>query len=195
MSINATLVDSAINFATKVNSSEFFVGILGGIIAGLLVPWLVIMFRYMSGLVLIFRKEANIAGVYDCEYYIPWKPDGENVIYERIVLFKLGKHYYGFLINNSDDPRYRKLEKPGLRLKGEVFIYRNFIGWWIHPYTGDNTHGAFNIEIDVGGKVHQGKWNGESTTYNKILEGRWIWKRTGVHYSVFKLIKNRFFGY
>gem|GEM_PF-5317996 len=59
----------------------------------------------------------------------------------------------------------------------------------------DNTYGAFNIRIDLGGKLHEGQWNGESSTYNRILEGRWIWrKNTKLKYGMFRLIFHMLLG-
>lgn len=175
--------------------ADLVLGVICGLLAGIILPWLVTIIRYLFGQVIIFRKETNLTGVYDCEYHIPWKPESENIIYERIFIFKVGKKYYGYLINNNEDSKYRRLKRPGLRLQGELFVLRYFIGWWSHPLPDDNTHGAFNIRIDLNGKDHEGQWNGESNTYGCILEGRWVWKKNiSVRYGVIKLIFNRIFG-
>ena len=175
--------------------TNLVIGIFAGVFAGILLPWLSMFLRYVFGRVLVFRRITNLTGVYDCEYHIPWKPKGDNIIYERIFIFRTGKKYYGFLINNTDDERYRNLPKPGLRLQGELFVERYFIGWWSHPLPDDNTYGAFNLRIDLGGKLHEGQWNGESSTYNRILEGRWVWKKnTQAKYGIMKLMWHLMLG-
>jgi hypothetical protein len=170
-------------------------GVIASFLAGILLPSIINFFRYTFGRVLVIRKETDITGVYDCEYHIHWKPEGQNIIYERIYIFRIGNKFYGYVINNSEDQRFRCLPKPGLRVKGELFIQRYFIGWWSHPLPDDNTYGAFNLRIDIGGKCHEGQWNGESDTYNRILEGRWVWKKNRtVKYGMLKLLTQRIFG-
>lgn len=175
--------------------SDLIIGVFGGLLAGVLLPWIGTLVRYALGRVLVFRKETNLAGIYDCKYYIPWKAEGDNIIYERIFIFKTGKKYYGYLINNNEDTKYRRLQRPGLRLQGELFVQRYFIGWWSHPLPNDNAHGAFNIRIGLNGQHHEGQWSGESNTYDQILQGRWVWeKNRSIRYGMMKLIWHRLFG-
>lgn len=176
-------------------ASNLLIGIVASFLAGILLPSIVNILRYALGKMLGSKKQTDVSGVYDCEYHIHWKPEGSNIIYERIFVFRIGKKFYGYLINNPDDTKYRKLPRPGRRLQGELFVERYFIGWWSHPLPDDNTYGAFNIRIDLGGQMHEGQWNGESNTYNRILEGRWIWwKNPTVKYGMIKLLYQRLFG-
>lgn len=179
---------------TSPTITNLVIGIIAGVLAGILLPWLGMLMRYAFGRVLVFKKETNLTGVYDCEYLIPWKPEGDNLIFERIFIFQIGKKYYGYLINNNENEKFRSLTRPGLRLQGEFFVQRYFIGWWSHPLPDDNTFGAFNIKIDLGGKMHKGQWNGESNTHGRILEGRWIWTKVPVKYGMIKLIWHRLTG-
>jgi len=175
--------------------STLTVGIIASFIAGILLPTLIKGVHYSLGRLLGARKPTNISGVYDCEYHIPWKPEGSNIIYERILILKVGRKFYGYLINNLGDERYRRLSRPGKRLEGELFFEQYFIGSWSHPLPEDNTAGAFNMKIDLSGKTHNGQWNGESSTYKRILEGRWIWRKNSqVRYGVRMLIKEMYFG-
>ena len=175
--------------------STLTIGIMGSFIAGILLPSIIKSFHYTLGRLLGSRKSTDVSGVYDCEYHIPWKPEGSNIILERIFIFRIGKRFYGYLINNPSDDMFRRLPKPGKRLEGELFVQRYFIGWWSHPMPDDNTYGAFNIRLDPGGKKHEGQWNGESSTYNRVLEGRWIFKKNSdVKYGMAKLIFQRLMG-
>jgi hypothetical protein len=174
--------------------STLTIGIAGSFIAGILLPTLIKAIYYFLGRILGARKPTDISGVYDCEYHIPWKPEGSNIIFERILILKIGRKFYGYLINNPDDSQYRRLENPGRRLVGELFVEQFFIGSWSHPLPDDRTAGAFNMKIDLSGRVHTGQWNGESSTYKRILEGRWIWrKNTSVRYGAIRLVKEMIF--
>ena len=183
------------------SSSAIILGIVSSVIAALIVGLLKlsnnIFFQYFINRMLWIKRCTDLTGVYDCEYYIHWKPEGQNIIFERIFLFRaFGDRYYGYLINNPENDRYRKLPNPGLRLQGELFMNRYLIGWWKHPLPDDNTCGAFNICINLdGGQSHEGQWNGESSTYHRIKEGRWVWKKnSNAHYGVCKLLSEVYRG-
>jgi hypothetical protein len=174
---------------------NIFLGVIASYIAAATIKWSITWSRYIVSIVLGKTKSTDLTGVYDCEYHISWKPENENIIFERIFLFKFGKNYRGYIIGNSSDSRFRKIEKPALRLEGQLFSEQFLIGWWVHPLPDDNTRGGFNMKIDLSGKRHVGQWNGESSTYNKILEGRWVWKKVpGLRYSVVKLLWQRLKG-
>jgi hypothetical protein len=171
---------------------NIILGAIASYIVVITTPWFINSFRYIISLALGKPKSSDLTGVYDCEYYIHWKPEGENVIFERVFIFKFGKHYRGFIINNDSKPNYRKVAKPALRLQGELFSERFLIGWWVDPTEGDNTRGGFNMKIDLAGRQHIGQWSGESTTYNKVLDGRWVWKKVpGFQYGLVTLLKQR----
>lgn len=158
-------------------------------------PWFINAYRYIVSSILGKPKSTDLTGIYDCEYYISWKPEGENIIFERIFIFKLGKYYRGYIINKEADPKFRRIVKPALRLEGELFSEQFLIGYWVHPLPDDNTRGGFNMKVDLSGQRHAGQWNGESSTYNKILEGRWVWKKVpDFQYSVITLLKQRLLG-
>jgi hypothetical protein len=174
---------------------NILLGVIASYIAGITSPWFVSALRYALSRVFGEAKATDITGVYDCEYKVPWKKEGENIILERIFVYKFGKKYRGYIINNRDDNNFRRVSKPTLRLEGELFVDHYLIGWWVHPLPNDNTRGAFNMKINIDGKQHVGQWNGESSTYQKILEGRWIWKRVlNYNYGISKMISQRLFG-
>lgn len=177
------------------NTLNIVLGVIASVIAGIMLPTTIRAFEYFVSKLFGRAKHAGLGGTYDCEYHVHWKPEGENVIFERIFIFRFGRKYYGYIINNLSDSRYRKLDKPGLRLQGELFVDRYLIGWWSHPLPGDNSRGAFNIKIDLSGQVHEGQWNGESSTYRRILEGRWIWrKQPSVRYGLSRLVVELILG-
>lgn len=150
------------------------IGFSGSFLAGIFASGIGKTIKFLFGRAFQFKKH-TLPGIYDCEYHIPWKPEGDNVVYERIIIFRVGIHYYGFLINNPDSEKYWSLERPGFRLKGEI-LEHYFIGSWADPRPQRCSVGSFNMKIDLEGN-HEGQWNGESKSYNKILEGRWIWKK------------------
>ncbi|MDL2328335.1 hypothetical protein LJC71_01085 [Desulfosarcina sp. OttesenSCG-928-A07] len=169
-------------------ATSLIVGAIGSFVAGLLLPVIITLCRGIIGKILVIRKPVSINGVYDCKYYIPWKPYGQHVIYERIFIFQFGKKCYGYIINNTKDDSFRKLERPGIRLVGNIFLERYFIGWWSHPMPDDHTYGSFNMQIDPGGQKLEGFWTGESGAYHRVLGGGWVWEKQNIWYTIFHLI-------
>lgn len=170
-----------------------FVGIVGSV-AGYFLPILFKMGRTVIRKFILLKKPVRLNGIYDCKYYIPWKPYGRHVICERIFVFQFGKKWYGFIINKPKDDTFRKLKRPGFRLVGEIFLERYFIGWWNHPMSDDHTYGSFNIQIDPNGQKLEGYWTGESGMYHKILGGAWIWEKQDIRYTILHLIYFRILG-
>ena len=175
------------------------IGILGSLIA---VPlWRIIqaIFATLFSKVLILQNAPSRAGVYDCDYYIPWKP-GKPPIRERIYLTRLGtlssNSYRGFVINHfSEEFRSPKKGKPQLRVVGEFYNERSFVGYWHHPLENRREVGSFNLEDARQDGCLRGEWSGKSGTYNRVLSGSWVWTRVeNEKYGLLDLYKERYLG-
>ena len=185
-------------FNYQVDDVRLLTGVLIGVTVKTVASSLNFIFSWTFGRMFSFRKTTIFSGVYDCEYIIPWKPPEKDRRYERILLIHVGSSYLGYLINHPNPPtdkEYRTIDKPVLRLKGELYEERYFIGEWVHPYERGRHHGAFNLMIDEDGERHCGEWNGKSSDFNKILSGRWVWTLADDQsYGIVKFLWERFFG-
>ncbi len=173
------------------------IGILGSVIA---VPiWRVIQigFATIFSKVLILQNAISRTGVYDCDYYIPWKPE-DPPIKERIFLTRLGaleaNAYRGFVIE-CEDEKFRSPDggKPQLRAVGKFYGDRSFVGHWYHPLQNRREVGSFNLEdVKQDGSL-RGEWTGRSNTYSRVLSGTWVWTKVeDANYGLFDLYKDRY---
>jgi len=186
-------------FGTQTWIFPLFIGILGSVIAVPLIRLIQALFATLFSKVLILQDAPLRTGVYDCDYYIPWKPQ-DPPIRERIFLTRLGavsaNSYRGFVISHSD-PSFRSPAKgrPQLRVVGKFYNERSFVGHWLHPLPNRREVGSFNLEdVRQDGSL-RGEWAGKSGTYNRVLSGTWVWTRLeDEKYGLIRLYKESYFG-
>lgn len=176
-----------------------FIGILGSMIAVPALRLAQISLTAFFSKALILQNSTTRAGIYNCVYYIPWKPD-KPPIKERIFLTRIGTHksnsYRGFVVK-SDDNEFRNPDKgkPQLRIVGTFFNEHSFVGYWYHPLPNKREIGSFNLEDSKSDGNLLGEWSGKSGTYKKILSGVWVWEKVNdSKYNTLSLYKDRFFG-
>jgi hypothetical protein len=158
-----------------------WLALLGAYIVNLLTQPTIDLFGRAYQRITRIQWTQSYAGTYECQYHIPWYPEGQDIIYEQIRLSKKafsGNRYVGHVIKHNDH-KYRFFKYPEVRVECDVFG-NYMVGWWKHPGDPKNRqHGCFMLHMDDAGLVHTGLWSGPAKTYKqRTMSGRWTWQRS-----------------
>ena len=135
----------------------------------------------LAPLVLRFgsKKQVGVGGRWVATFYFG---ENETPFVEVIEMSKLLGFVVGRIVPhklNVGNAKAIQHAKP-IRVRGTIKDNRFFTGIWLHPERHSHHHGAFDLVIRQSNVLMEGMWLGYSESRNRVVVGRWEWRRLTV---------------